>query len=153
MHGAQSPRSRAVATLGQIARSINRHTLASPHHSRTLAGSAQFNRFLNRFAKQLGLHFSPNGMYPRPSKGPSTRSREFGGTNGKRGGGRPPGTRIVPAETEADVFAALGLCYVAPEWRRDKNDVVKLDGTPAFPDTDSGRAPAGNATLALMGPT
>jgi len=107
---------------------------------------------MSRFANQKNLHFGPHGMYPMAPKGPATVTREFGGTKSRRTSGPPPGTRIIQAETEADVFAALGLRYVPPELRRDKNDVVLLDGTPAFPD--SGRAPVGNAVmLPLKGPT
>jgi hypothetical protein len=106
---------------------------------------------MSRFANQKGLHFGPHGMYPMAPKGPSVVSREFGGTGSRRTGGPSAGVTIVPAKTEADVFAYLGLRYMPPEMRRDKNDVMLIDGTPAFPDR--GRPLAGPpAMLALKGP-
>mmetsp|Transcript_9778 Transcript_9778/g.29861 ORF Transcript_9778/g.29861 Transcript_9778/m.29861 type:complete len:317 (-) Transcript_9778:283-1233(-) len=128
-------------------------------HAATLAysfmfftGSAQFNRFVSRYANQLNYRIGPHGMYRLPLEESIQRSRTFGG-DGPRGNGPAPGTHVILAATEADIFATLGLRYVPPKMRRGKNDVVLVDGSPAFPDSRGPSATPKNAppSLPLLG--
>ena len=64
--------------------------------------------------------------------------------------GPPSGSCIFAAESEADIFAKLGLRYVHPTKRKGKNDVVRIDGSPVFGVQNRSRLAGPPRPLALQ---
>jgi len=98
-------------------------------------GSAQFNRFLSRAARELGYYLSSDGLFKLPPNHPTRAPR-------------PPNLAPLRCPEERDIFDQLGLLYVEPTRRKDKSDVLLPDGTP-FWSTKAGAAAGAAANTAL----
>jgi len=75
-------------------------------------GNDHFNRSMRFYAKKLGYSLSDHGLANRG--GINSRGEEVRGTR-----------NIVPAESEADIFAALGFEYRAPEDRHAEATIIQ----------------------------
>jgi len=81
------------------------------HH---LTGSKDHNVQMRHRALQRGLSMSEWGLFPADEKhGSSLEARKQGG----------PGPKSLVAQTEADLFKALGLAFVPPELREGMGEI------------------------------
>ena len=90
-------------------------------------GSKEHNVRLRGRAQDKGMTLNEWGLYKLTDyDGADEQSRA------KKETGRPPGVKAVASGSEEDVYAALGLAWVAPELREDRGE-VELAATGKLP--------------------
>ncbi|WP_069963765.1 DNA polymerase/3'-5' exonuclease PolX [Lacunisphaera limnophila] len=81
------------------------------HH---LTGSKDHNVLMRQRALERGLSLSEWGLFPAEEKhGATVEARKEGAA----------GPKSLPAKTEADLFAALGLAFIPPELREGLGEI------------------------------
>ena len=96
-------------------------------------GSDHFNRSMRHYAKTLGYSLSDHGIV-HVVKAPGSKQNLLRGTR-----------NLVPAKTEADIFAALGLQFVEPALRN--TEVTPIAG---IGESSSVPKISANGDLALL---